>query len=358
MVHPERSSVFVAVKCSCGRGLRAKSELVGTEVRCWDCRKLVLVPMPSEGPRVARELSIEALSVMRGPSLGSLLIAGSVVTAALAVPEYGVLVAMVILVAAASEYGEIIRRFSEGRSEDLEIPWARSIWPGFRLNLPLCVLMAMGVVLPLWWRNAGPHQSPHWDAVGLTAALATYLLAPILMLVLHARNEQGARLDARFCLFSLLRHPVAAFLAIAIVPLTYLVLEVGITLIFYWSGDLPFYALDFMPPPLNPEKPAYYAGGAYYHLLDYRLFPESVFYKGYGDGVRHGYSFVAAIPASLSMATRGGMERDTIGIIVQFYTVTRVMYTMAIVTSMLAAFAIQARWLASITSMTRKRKVG
>jgi hypothetical protein len=319
---------------------------------------MVLVPMPDEGPRVARELSNEALSVIQGPGLGSLLLAGGVVTAALAVPRYGVLVAMVILVAAASEYGEIILRFSRGRSEDSERPWAWSLWPGFRLNLPLCLLMAAGFVLPLWWRNAGPQQSPHWDVIGLVAALATCLFSPLMMLALHARNDHGDRLGIRACVLALLRHPVAASLAMALVPLTYLLIEVGLTLVFYWPGDLPFYALDYMPPPLNPDKPVYYGGIAYYRLLDYRLYPDSIYYKGYVDGIRRGYSFVAAIPASLSMSTRGGMDGEAIGIIWPFYPVMRVVYTMAIVTTLLAAFAIQARWLASITLMNRKRKVG
>src|SRR5580692_11568031 len=102
MVQNERSSAFVTVTCSCGRSLRAKFEQVGTEVRCWDCHKMVLVPNPHEGQRVARELSDSALIVIKGPDLNSVLVGGLILTVLLAIPYYGVWCSVIALTMAAS----------------------------------------------------------------------------------------------------------------------------------------------------------------------------------------------------------------------------------------------------------------
>ncbi len=81
MVHNERSSAFVVLPCSCGKSLRAKVEQIGTEVRCWSCHAMVLVPNPHEGQRVARELSDSALVVIKGPGLNAVLVGATIVTA-------------------------------------------------------------------------------------------------------------------------------------------------------------------------------------------------------------------------------------------------------------------------------------
>jgi hypothetical protein len=347
------------VACSCGRSLRAKVEQIGTEVRCWDCHKMVLVLDPNQGQRVARELSDGALVVIKGPGLNSVLVGASLVTGLLAIPYVGVWCSAIALTLGASAYGEIMRQVSRGPTDEPEPGLRERLLPGSIPKFVACSLMAFGTVVPLWWLNAGLHQSPHWDWIGRGIAALAWFAGPVLMLMLYARTDQDAPLGFRRSLKLLVRHPIATALALAVVPFTLVLAEVCIGLIVFCAGNLPFFALDYMPMPLlapTNEEALMYAGIAYYHMLDYRTYPVSMFYRGYFDGLRHGYSFAGAIPASLSMTTRAEMDaQEGIGLMWPFYDVVRLLFVVGIVTSLLAAFAIQARWLGSIPALERKR---
>ena len=355
MVNQERTSTFVALTCSCGRGLRAKSDLVGTEIRCWDCHKMVLVPLPNHGQRVARELSQNALEVIKGPGLNSVLAAAIVLTGVLCLPDYGGWGAVLVFAMGASAYGEIIQRVSRGPSEQARIPWSKVLIPRSILKLLLCVLMAAGTVFPLWILNAGVQRSPHLDWRGLSILGVTWCLAPLLMMIVYSQRTDGTTQPVRESLRLLARHPIAVLAALAVIPFTMILIEVGLDLIFYIPGNLPFFALDFMPMPQTPEKPVMYEGVPYYHLIDYRSYPDTKFIAGYFDGLKHGYSFVTAIPASLAVSSRAGMNPEVISSVPLVYGVARGLITLVIVTCLIASFAIQARWLGSIAALERKR---
>jgi hypothetical protein len=359
MVQPERSSTFVAIPCSCGKILRAKAEQIGTEVRCWNCHQMVPVPNPHQAQRVARELSDGALTVINGPGLNSVLVGTAVVTALLAIPSYGVWFSAIALTMGASAYGESIRRIGRGPTEEPDPGLLSALRPASIGKFALCSLMAAGTVVPLWLLNARDQQSPHWSGIGGAIAALAWIVVPLLMLAVYGRTDQDAPIGVRGALRLLARHPIASILALSVVPMTLLLLEVGLGVFLYLTGNLPFFALDFMPmPTLAPidEAPVLYDGIPYYHMIEYTNFPDSLFYRGYFDGLRKGYSLVGAMPASLSMPTRHGLDANRmIGLPWPFYTVFRLLFIALIVTCLLAAFAIQARWLGSIPALERRK---
>ncbi len=110
-----------------------------------------------------------------------------------------------------------------------------------------------------------------------------------------------------------------------------------------------------MPPPDFKGEPVFYQGVLYFHLIDFRSYPQSFFIDAYLDGLRHGYSFAGAIPASLSLPTRVGLSGETISLYPPLDLVARVLITMTVVTCVLASFAIQARWLGAIPSLEKRR---
>jgi hypothetical protein len=320
---------------------------------------MVLVRNPHEGQRVARELSDSALIVIKGPGFNAILVASAVVTALLTIPNYGIWFSAIALTMGASAYGEIIRRASPGPTDEPALSQSRTLLPKTIAKFLVCALMAVGTVVPLWMLNAGFHQSPRWDVVSRSVAALAWIVLPPLMLVLYGRTEQDTPLGFRSCIKSLVKHPFAALLALAVVPITLVVLEFCVALTIYLGGNLPFFALEFMPMPLLGERnegPVMYNGIPFYHMVDYRSYPVSVFHQGYLDGLRHGYTFVGAIPASMSLSNRAGMNASiAIGLIGPSYYIIRLIFSLAIVTSLLAAFAVQARWLGSIPALERRK---
>ena len=355
MVNRDWSPAFVSVTCKCGRALRAKVEQVGTEVRCWDCHQMVPVPIPRQGQEVARELSEGALVMIKGPGTNSLVAAAALVTAVLSIPVIGVWCSVLVLTLGASAYGEIVRRVGRGHRDGPEAGWSNSLVPNSIPKALLCSSMAAGTVAPLWILNAGLHQSPHWDAIGLTIATLAWTIVPLLMVIHYVQTGEGSPLGARRCLKFLNRHRFATILALAVVPLTLAATEAVIAFILYISGNLPFYALDYMPIPSSPVKPIVAAGVVFYQHMDYRDFPDSKYIAGYFDGLRNGYWFVGSIPASLSLSSRAGLDAVAIGMYEIVYTLARVFITLCVVTGLITAFAIQARWLGAILGLEDRR---
>ena len=353
MTNQSRTATFIAVKCSCGRELRAKQELAGTEIRCWDCHKQVLVPIPRQGSRVAQELSENALGVIKGPGLTSVLAAAVVVTALMNVPEFGLGCATFGLTLGGLVYGEMIRRIGRGPAEEPDPRWTAMLLPRSVPNVFLGALLAAGTVYPLWFRNWGEHDSPHWDRVGAAIAAATWTLIPLHFWIACASDGRG-RLGAGRCLKILAKHPVAFLAAIAVVPATLILLELGLAMILYVSGNLPFFTLDYMPMPVMKSF-ALFMGIPYFEMIDYRSYPTSVFDRSYLRGLLRGYSFAGAIPASLSLPTRGGLSGGAIGLDEPLYRIARFVISAVVVTCLLTAFAIQARWLGAIPALEKRR---
>jgi len=349
----ERSPTVVSVACPCGRELRAKFNQVGTEICCWDCHQMVSVPEPGLNQKVARELSGGALVVIKGPGLISLIAASAITTAILAVPIAGTWCSVIALTLAASVYGEIIHRVSRGASGEPNPPWKSTLIPRSASKWILCALMALGTVCPLWIMNASVKQSPHLNWLGGLILAAMWIIWPMLMLANYGCDGDQP-LGLKGCGKRLARHPLASFLAITVVPAVVVLLEVTLGLILYSVGSLPFFALDFMPMPRIPDAPVMIKDIPYYDSVDYRTHPESKFVDGYFRGLRCGYSFVGAIPASLAKQTHAGINTDVHGYTPLAYFVIRTLIVLALLILILMAFAIQARWLGAIPALDRR----
>src|SRR4051812_27017296 len=94
-----KNTSFIPVTCTCGRALRAKSDQVGTEIRCWDCQRMVPVAVPRDRQEISRDISHGFLGVIRGPGLRYVLAASLILTAALCIPWVGLIVGGLVLTA-------------------------------------------------------------------------------------------------------------------------------------------------------------------------------------------------------------------------------------------------------------------
>jgi len=361
MVPQDRSSSFVMVTCVCGRSLRAKSDQVDQEIRCWDCHQMVRVRDPHQAQKVARELSDSARNVINGPDLASVIVGSLIGTLLFCIPFFGVWCAAVAFALFSSTYGEIIHRTSHGSVRESGPGWIATLIPRSVVKFLLGTLMAVGTVLPIWYLNAAYHQSPHWDRIGLTIAFVTWVFIPLFMLIVFDRTDQKNPAAILSYVKIFVKHPLALILALAIVPVSLVVVELGWGLMFYLTGNLAFFSLEYMPTPLivmgsNKYPAVMLSGIPYFQSSDYRTLPSSIFEMTYLENLRHGYSLVGAIPASLSMSTRNELNAaDAIGIFEPFYLIIRLFFTLTTLIFLLTAFSIQARWLGLVLRFERPK---
>ncbi|WP_435010061.1 hypothetical protein P12x_001281 [Tundrisphaera lichenicola] len=342
---------FIQLKCVCGRNLRAKPDQVGTEIRCWDCQTLVTVAVPREKQKVARDFWDGFYGVIKGPGLRSVLVAAVLVTPAFCIPRYGIAAAGVILAFEVAFYGEVIRRVSRVVPDDTKHGWKETLLPRSFSKPLLWALLAAGTVFPLWGLNPGLHHSPHWTRRGMLIAGMAWTLLPIGLLFAYASDRTG-RLGIKKCLGVLIRHPFASVMALSIIPATLVVIDAGLALVFYFQKHLPFFALEFMPAPPFLRLPD---GVPHFYGVDFRRYPPSRFFDSYFEGLRHGYTFTAAIPASLSLPTRTGLNPSIIYLNQTFYWIARVFITLVISICLITGFAVQAMWLGAIAAVEKKR---
>src|SRR6478672_4842877 len=107
IVEPDRSSTrkFLTVVCPCGRSLRAPVDMAGQEISCWECHRMVRVPVP-RSPERAYRLIVDGLKeVFEGRWLIPLFLIAAALAGVLCIPYYGVPVGAAVLVLGALGYG-------------------------------------------------------------------------------------------------------------------------------------------------------------------------------------------------------------------------------------------------------------
>ncbi len=344
-----RNSAFVPFTCRCGRGLRAKREQVGTEVICWSCHEPMLVPEPHPGARIVREMFDGARTAIDGPSLRQFVGVSLALSAALTIPIVGLGVASLALVFLAAAYGEATTRPIPTPASDEAWSWRSIPRPRSILEGLACLLLVAGTVVPLWVLHIGPNRSPHLGRGGLAALGVAWFFLPMVMLLVYARRHSPPP-GLRRLLGIVRRHPSALACALLVVPVGLVLTEAWLDFVFYVQGSLPFFALEHMP---IPGKPAIYIGIPHYEAQDFRTLPQSKFIRAYFDGLREGYTFVGSMPPALSVPTRAGINPAVIRLVPYSYAVARFLLVALILTCILSAFSIQARWLGLLADRWR-----
>src|SRR5690242_13123692 len=112
IVEPEKSSTrkFLSATCPCGRALRATVDMAGQEISCWECHRMVRVPVPRSPERAFRIIHDGLQEVFEARWLFLLFLGAAALTGVLCVPLVGVPLGALVLVLGALGYGELIRQ--------------------------------------------------------------------------------------------------------------------------------------------------------------------------------------------------------------------------------------------------------
>lgn len=337
---------YLTVVCPCGRPLRAKVELAGSEISCWECHKRVSVPRE----RATTAETIGALRagwnrVFSAEMVGVVLLAAVVVTGLMCVVNAGIPLALVAIVVIAVGYGELIRRdgfLGSSEPEPVErssrSPWVQG---AAALVLGLCLWA------PFLLSPQGVGSSARIVGTGWLAVAAGTLFVPLVMLALFGRDRSG-RLGARNALRAAVRHPLAMLAALAIVPLAAVLLEGLLVALTRYFDTLGYLLGDFFP---QTEAAGRLLNNATYSLYAPGASSEPSVLNVYLHQLSHGYSLLGAIPPSLSLRMARSAHQISLGQPDTQYFLFRVAATLLSATVMLLALALQARWLGLIASL-------
>lgn len=346
------SRQHLTVQCPCGRALRAKIELAGTEIPCWECHRKVLVPFPRSAGEVIHALRQGWDDVFETPLFRLLIGVAVVFTAVLAVPRWGVALGAVGFVLAAFGYGALIRRVGdagvrgEDRAAEADEPAGPRRWLA---RGGAALLFGIGLSAPFLLARGGIGQPARFAGVLVPLlAVAVFGLWPLVMLAAFGPSgPRAARAIVRWRWRSALG-------VLALVPLTLVVLECMIVFTSFFLGFFGGLMIDLVPTPPGLRERLGVAPDWIYHFGE----PADIhFLDVYFNRLCHGYTLTGAIPPSLMLPASTvdkywATSRDA-----DLFFIFQVAFTALIHTCVLSAFALQACWLARIGQLESGVKV-
>jgi hypothetical protein len=351
IVEPDRSQTrkFLSVICPCGRGLRASVDMAGHEISCWECHRMVRVPVP-RSPELAYRVIHDGLQeIFEARWLFVLFLGAAALTGVLCVPTIGVPLATLVLILGALGYGELIRQCGVDYWDFDD--WKQPTTLARRVGI--AVLFGLGVAAPMLLSPGGLSNSPRFSTLGLLVAFVGSVTVPVAMFLAYARDNKGPLGWSRGTSV-LMRYPVATFLALMLVPLGVVVAELVIIFASSWQGMFPFLVLDLFP-------------GSEYFAEQYKIhkygnytkaeLPDARFFHLYLRRLHHGFTLTGALPASLSKKTFVLASPWTLELTDSSYMTIRAIYTQVATMVLFVFLALQSRWLGAISTLDSKRSL-
>ncbi|WP_435016326.1 hypothetical protein TA3x_003891 [Tundrisphaera sp. TA3] len=353
MTASHRTATFVPVPCRCGRLLRAKSELIGSEIQCWDCHQMVVVPCPRQPGQSGRAFSEGLRSAFRPDSLARILLASAAIALAMTIPRIGLLAGGVALaVAGVALVGRTLERSSRG-----EVPpepvGGRAAAVALAAQAATAAAMAAGTVVSLWGMGVLLHRGQRWDWANYAVFAATWTIGPIASLMAFGRARRGW-LGVRNGLMVAIRHPMMTFLSLAIVPMALVASEFLVAIGTMLGGAFAFFTLDLLPCLAGSQI---INGLPHYNGVDFRSLTIDSYLRLYWESLGRGYTFSGALPASLSLPTTNGLSSQGLYVQSSTYLAIRALLTFLVVSVMMTAATLQAAWLGALDAVDYRRVV-
>jgi hypothetical protein len=346
---------YIQFKCKCGRNLRVKVEHSGSTVKCWSCQSEQTVPRVATGGLLARLWFLNLARVFSAESIFLTLLAAAILSVVLPIPWAGPILGLGMLAVVVSGYRIVLGQSGLLGAPDL-VEERRHPVLAWVMRWSWNLVAAVILIAPFVLRYGVMDGLDRFQRVGVwgVASLAAvcWLVFPIAMLATSARDPAGP-LSAGQALGALTWHPMASILALLVLPLGFAMLEAATGLITWqqmWLGpflcDL-FPTLDSDHFVVDVTRPL---------PLDFGIASDWVFARYYAHGLRHGYTLIGSIPASLPQGSTSRFRpRMSFPVDTLQYLCVRVLFCSLILMGAGLLLQIQARWLGLIASVDSRR---
>jgi hypothetical protein len=351
IVEPDRHSSrkFLTVHCPCGRDLRAPIAMAGQEISCWECHRMVHVPVPHSAERAYWTIRDGLEDVFELRWLCALFLGAAALVGVLCIPAIGVPLSTIVLFLGAVAYGEVIRQCGTEYWEFDD--WKRPGWLAARLGVALA--LALCLAAPMLLAPGGFSHVPRFNTLGVFVAFAAMIALPLAMFLTYARDEHGP-LGLYRGGSVLVRYPLGTILALLLVPVGVVATELVVALLTAWFGTFRFLVLELFP---GSEHYAEHFGIAKYGNYTRPYWPDARFLYLYLRRLHQGYSLTTGLPASLSTKTFIIGSIWTLELTDGDYLRIRAIYSQLAVMTLSVIMAVQARWLGAISTLDSKRSI-
>lgn len=350
--HPR--PLFTHFSCTCGRELRVKRELEGTEVRCWDCRQMVRVPESRTLDPIFTSIAAGTAEFFDWRVLAVIGAVAMLATGLLFVRSAAPALEILVTIAVAAGYGLLVG--GALLSESPESDEAESVTHA-RLAMEVIAALALGLALAMPWIPLLLHL-PNFPMpirirrIDVLVFAVVSLVGPALMLLAFGRGVDGP-LSPSQVLAIVRQRPFYVLLTLMLFPLGVILAEFAVFVASALLGWLPFLILEIYP---DPDSIAESMGIHLPMIRNLGGLPHPVFVRMYGRRLAEGYALTGAVPMSLLRPANPIRFAWEILITPIPYLYHRLFCVALANFTVLLALGLQARWLAILTRSVSTRR--
>lgn len=323
----------IHVRCKCGRRLRTLTDNAGRQIQCWDCRRTVIVPQPFTASQLYLSLGDQLWEALNPAQVFLAFFVSALFCCAVSLPVVGKWLALPLVAIAGAWYCRtMVREAMRGVGE-----WSERHSGMWVFWLLVGGLAAIGLLMPFLLRFEGYNRvnpqiqlEPAPFLVGWISMVG-WVVLPILVAMLCA-GVGVPGVSPIGALSALARRPFLTMLAIFAVPMGLLLAELTTLLLSWHFSWFEFFLIDLVPIPAD-----------------------------YETALRNGYPLFADLLLSLPRTMQEQALRPpsvvTLPDPVLFYMILRGVFSSVVLTVILTATQLQARWLALISSWPARHPV-
>ncbi|CAN5829529.1 hypothetical protein BH23PLA1_BH23PLA1_17240 [soil metagenome] len=337
--------MFIYIKCTCGRSLKAQRSPNEHTISCWDCGAKVKVPRYRESrPKPVRKESW-IRSVEWTDALAAAALLALITLVVIMIPIVGPYLTMALFTVGGMLYTMRIEEVGIAEADESEEPNVSRRRRAQRSISRFVIgsLLAVGLSLPFWIVPGVPtgFSRPTVERPYLLLSLfpLIWLLLPMLVFVLMARSPAG-RLGVRGSLLAVRRQPRMTLLAILLPATTLLALEALLLGVIYLAGWMLVFVLDLFPNHVQGDLNQYEIVSKPAERLEFSL---SAYLEMYTDAFSSGFTMVSSIPLSLS---RGFSAQTQVSIFSDLtnenYLLIRLGFGLVVLVAILVVLMVQA----------------
>jgi hypothetical protein len=336
---------YLSVVCPCGRALRAKVDMAGSEITCWECRRIVPVP----ARRASRSETLRALGRGWAETFSAewftlTFVAALAVVVALSVPTVGVITGALALAVVGVGYLRLLEQ-DGGQPSDEQTPEPLEPGPSARAVAIGALVFGLAVSLPVLVNPTGFGRTVQINPITALFLFVSGLVVPVGLASFFVRDHRNAVVGFKRLVAASRAHPLAMLLTLMAVPVAVCFGELLVFALATFYDSMGAILVERFPDAIGTAEQMGVPG---YTLFSPGISGSAIVMRIYAIQLGHGYSLLGALLPSLSRWTSDGLL--TSNFLVRF-----ALTQLAVMIAFLA-FSLQARWVRTLATLERRPK--